>query len=143
MLFLTLFKESILFAFNALRVNKLRTMLSLLGITIGIFAIIMVFTVVDSFEKNLRDSIKSLGDNVVYVQKWPWSFEDNYPWWKYINRPVPKVSELQEIVNRSQKAEAAAFDVSTSLTVKRKNNNIENASIEAVSHDYFRPLSAV
>lgn len=141
MLFLTLFKESILFAFNALRVNKLRTLLSLLGITIGIFAIIMVFTIVDSFEKNLRDSIKSLGDNVVYVQKWPWSFEDNYPWWKYINRPVPKINELQEIQRRSQKAEAAALEVSASLTAKQGNNNIENASVDAVSHDYFKVTS--
>ncbi|RLD82025.1 MAG: ABC transporter permease, partial [Bacteroidetes bacterium] len=72
MIFLHLLKESLYFAFNSLILNKLRTFLSLLGITIGIFAIISVFTVIDSLENSIRDSIAKLGDNVVYVDKWPW-----------------------------------------------------------------------
>ena len=62
------------FAFHALRANKLRTFLSLLGISIGIFAIISVFTVVDAMEDNVHKSVESLGENTVYVQKWPWAF---------------------------------------------------------------------
>ncbi len=46
--------ESFRFAWQALRSNLLRTMLSLLGVTIGIFAIIAVFTLVDSLERNIR-----------------------------------------------------------------------------------------
>ena len=88
---LTLVKESILFAFQAMIGNKLRTFLSLLGVTIGIFAIISVFTMVDALETNVRKSVESLGDNVVFVAKWPWSFGSNYPWWKYMNRPQPRV----------------------------------------------------
>ena len=65
-------RESMQFAYQAITANKLRTFLSLFGITIGIFAIISVFTMVDSLEKNVRDSLQSLGKNVVYVQKWPW-----------------------------------------------------------------------
>ncbi|MGZ4060790.1 MAG: ABC transporter permease, partial [Bacteroidia bacterium] len=64
--------ESISFAVNSLVANKLRTILSLLGITIGIFAIIFVFTVLDSLEQNLRKSVESLGDNVIFLQKEPW-----------------------------------------------------------------------
>ncbi|PHX82465.1 MAG: ABC transporter, partial [Flavobacteriales bacterium] len=56
MLFLTLLRESVIFAFHALRVNRLRTILSLLGITIGIFAIIAVFTAVDSMSNKIRNS---------------------------------------------------------------------------------------
>src|ERR1035438_8388512 len=89
MLFLKLCKESFLFAIDALVVNKLRTFLSLLGISIGIFAIISVFTVVDSLQDNLQTSVSSLGDNVIYIQKWPWEFGPDYPWWKYMNRPLP------------------------------------------------------
>ena len=72
MIYLRLFNESIKFALHALAVNRLRTVLSLLGVTIGIFAIIAVFTVVDSLERNVRDHPNELGDNVVYIQKWPW-----------------------------------------------------------------------
>ena len=65
-------------------------MLSLLGITIGIFAIIAVFTLVDSLETNIRESVNSLGSDVIYVEKWPWAPEDGeeYAWWKYMNRPL-------------------------------------------------------
>lgn len=136
MIYLKLLKESLLFALNALIVNKLRTFLSLLGITIGIFAIISVFTVIDSMEKKIKNSIESLGDNVVYVQKWPWEFGDEYPWWKYMNRPLPNIKELDEIVKRSEKAEAAAFMISTSQTVQYKKYFAENVTIIAVSHDY-------
>ncbi len=141
MLFLVLLKESLIFAIGALVANKLRTFLSLLGITIGIFAIVAVFTVVDSLESNLRGSIETLGNNVVYVQKWPWEFGEEYPWWKYMNRPVPNIEELDIIKKRSKTAEAAAFHVATRKTIKFKNYSIENATITGGSHDYEKIVS--
>jgi putative ABC transport system permease protein len=141
MLFFTLFKESIYFALTALRVNRLRTILSLLGVTIGIFAIISVFTAVDSLEKKLRDSVASLGDNVVFVQKWPWSFGPDYPWWKYINRPLPSPGELVDVQRKLKSAQAVAFEVSTRKTVQRDNTSIENVNVVGVSHDYEKVSS--
>jgi putative ABC transport system permease protein len=135
-MFLGLFKESIVFATNALTTNKLRTFLSLLGITIGIFAIIIVFTILDSFENNLRKSVKSLGDDVVFVQKWPWTFGPDYPWWKYINRPVPQYPELDNIMRKCNGAQAAAFSVSSQVTLKHLSSSIENVTMTAASHDY-------
>ena len=79
MLRIRLVAESFTFAVNSLRVNKLRTVLSLLGITIGIFAIISVFTVIDSLEKYIRTSLNALGNNMVYVQKWPWTPPETAP----------------------------------------------------------------
>lgn len=138
MLWWSILTESFTFAIGALRVNKLRAMLSLLGITIGIFAIISVFTVVDSLEKNLRDGIKSLGDNVVFVEKWPWDFGPNYPWWKYLNRPVPNVTDMENLQERCEKAEAIAFTLYARTNVKAGSSTIENADIVIVSHDYYR-----
>ena len=66
---LRLIRESYIFAFQAIIVNKVRTILSLLGITIGIFCIISVFTIFDSMENSIRKSIASLGNNVLYIQK--------------------------------------------------------------------------
>ncbi|HRC33265.1 MAG TPA: ABC transporter permease, partial [Bacteroidia bacterium] len=73
---------------------------SLLGITIGIFAIILVFTLVDGMERDVTTSIQSLGDNVIYVQKWPWTFGENYPWWKYMSRPLPTYDEMESLKDR-------------------------------------------
>src|SRR3954468_23651004 len=105
---LVLLKESVLFAWQSLVVNKLRSFLSLLGITIGIFAIILVFTIVDGLESNMRGTLQSLGSNVVYVQKWPWLFVPDYPWWKFINRPIPDYKEMQELQRRCRTTEAVA-----------------------------------
>ncbi len=136
-IYLKLIRESFLFAFEALRVNKLRTFLSLLGITIGIFTIISVLTVVDSLENNIRTSVNKLGSNVLYVQKWPWAFSDDYPWWKYFQRPNPQIQEEQELKKRLQSADAISFLVElNNRTVKYRSNTIEGIGITAHSHDY-------
>ena len=138
MIIFGLIKESISFAINSLVTNKLRTILSLLGITIGIFAIIIVFTIVDSLEQNLRKSVQSLGDDVVFVQKWPWTFGPDYPWWKYMNRPVPDYPELSQILEKCDGAQSAAFLVSARITIKYKSNSIERVNINCASHQYDR-----
>ena len=122
MIVLRLLAESFNFATASLLANKLRTFLSLLGITIGIFAIISVFTMVDAIRNNIDESISSLGDNVVYVQKWPWEFGSEYPWWKYMSRPVTRLQELDEISERSKLAEASACKSAVFLTNTKKSN---------------------
>ncbi len=137
-IFFRLVWESIAMAINSLRVNKLRTFLSLLGISIGIFTIIMVFTVVDSFERNLNGSVAKLGNNVIYVQKWPWTFSGDFPWWKYFNRPNPNYKDFEELERRaSSQIDAVAFQIDISgKTLKYKSNSVENVSIIAGSHSY-------
>lgn len=129
-------KESFLFAYGSVIVNKLRTFLSLLGITIGIFAIISVFTIVDSLEKNIRESVASLGDNVIYVQKWPWAMGGDYAWWKFMRRPVPTYQDFEEVKRRSMGAEAVAFTLSSRVGVKFRNNFAPNWIMWAVTPDF-------
>ena len=140
-MFLLLLKESILFAWQALVSNKLRTFLSLLGITIGIFAIITVFTVVDSLERNIRSSVQSLGEDVVFIMKWPWTFGPDYPWWKYMSRPVPEFNEVSEIMQRTKSIEAIGFKVSSRKIVKHRNNIIENANLSGWSYGFDKVKS--
>ncbi|MEI6275856.1 MAG: ABC transporter permease [Prolixibacteraceae bacterium] len=132
MLFIRLFLESFRFAYNSLVVNPLRTFLSLLGITIGIFCIISVFTIIDSLERTIRNSMEKLGSNVVYVQKWPWApppGETDYPWWKYLNRPVPKIVETEEIKRRSNLAQNVVFYHGFSRTVQFGTNKAESVTV--------------
>lgn len=140
-LFLKLLLESFLFALNAITSNKIRTILSLSGITIGIFSIISVFTIFDSIEKTLRDSIDSLGQNVLFIQKWPWGFGDSeYKWWEYYKRPLPKYKELQEIQRRSTAMEVAAFMIQMSKTIEHGEKSIENTAILGISQDYDKVM---
>lgn len=137
MLFLKLFRESFLFAYDALRQNKLRTLLSLLGVTIGIFTIIAVFSAVDTLRNNLQSSVNKLGNNSIYIQKWPWMFGGDYPWWKFIQRPVPNMHDYEELKKRSQTAAAVSFEIYIdSRKVKYKSNTIDGAVLYAVSHEH-------
>ncbi|HSA04855.1 MAG TPA: ABC transporter permease, partial [Tenuifilaceae bacterium] len=97
---------------------------------------ISVFTMVDSLEKNVRDSLQSLGKNVVYVQKWPWGGNEEYPWWKYLNRPEPTFDDMEEIRRRSNLAEAACFNVGFRKQIKYQSNDIPDGTIYGVSTDY-------
>lgn len=135
-LILRLVRESYLFAFQAIVVNKVRTILSLLGITIGIFCVISVFTIFDSMESSIRKSIASLGSNVLYVQKWPWAMGGDYPWWKYWQRPEASLEDTRELEKRSSLADAVAYMVQVNKTVKYQGNYIENVGVMGVSHDF-------
>lgn len=92
---LTLFAEAATTAAGNFRVHPLRTVLSLLGVTIGVFCISGIFTMVDSLEANIRRSVSKLGSDVLYVQRFPWNFSADYPWWKYVNRPKPEPVEAE------------------------------------------------
>jgi len=140
MIVIRLINESFIFALQAIRVNKVRTLLSLLGITIGIFSVISVFTVFDSMERSIKSSIDSLGDNVLFVQKWPWAMGGSYPWWKYINRPEPQLKELEEIQRKSNTIESSTFMIGANRVVKFGNSSIEDATILGVSHDYNKVM---
>jgi len=82
-----------------------------------------------------------LGDDVLFIQKWPWEGGNNYPWWKYYKRPEPKLQDLKEVQRRSAASEASAFMFEVRRTVKYKNNSIEGISVLGVSHDFDKVMS--
>lgn len=130
--------ESLIMAVQAVTTNRLRASLSLLGITIGIFAIIAVYTVVDSLEINIRESVNSLGSDVIYIEKWPWTAEEGqeYPWWKYMNRPLASYDEYEFIQAKSKSTEHSCFLSAVGRRIEYKNNNIDRADIFGVSNGF-------
>jgi len=135
-MFLKLFKEGVIFAFHSVIVNKLRTFLSLFGITIGIFSIISVFTVLDWMEKSIRDSISSLGDNVIYVQKFPWSFDPNLAWWDIIKWPSISERDYEAINKKSSKAETTCLLLSQPEDVKFMKNLATDVPVAAITLEF-------
>lgn len=136
MIIIKLVLESFRFAWNALRSNLLRTTLSLLGVTIGIFAIIAVFTVVDSLERSIKSSLNFLGDKTIYVEKWPWIFDGPYQWWKYVNRPQPIYAEYEFLAENLQEAEAVSVFAVRRTTMKHESNSFNGAHILGISYGH-------
>lgn len=137
MLFFKLLRESFLFAGDALRQNKTRTLLSLLGVTIGIFTIIAVQSAVDTLRNNLQNSVNKLGNNSIYVQKWPWVGGSDFPWWKYLQRPESDLRDFNELSRRITTAEALSYEINIdNRTIKYKSNTVEGAQVDAASQDH-------
>jgi len=101
------------------------------------FAIIAVLSAVDSLETNVRGELSALGDDVVYIQKWPWGGGGNSPWWKYMNRPEPTYKDFQKLSRSFKKADAIAMAVHPPRqTIKYKTNSVSDVQIIPVSHTY-------
>lgn len=128
-LILKIIYESFHSSVRELWTNKLRTILSLLGISIGIFCIIAVMAAVDSMEKNIKQSIQKLGSDVIFINKWPWTFTSDYPWWKYINRPYAKYEEYRILKTKIK----SASEVAMSVRLSGKTTSYEGQSLEEVT----------
>lgn len=135
-MFFRLLKEGFLFAVNSVVVNKLRTFLSLFGITIGIFSIISVFTVLDWMEKSIHESISSLGEDVIYIHKWPWGLNTDLNWWDIIKWPAISMDDYEAVLERSVKTENVCFMVSQTEQIKYKKNLANDVYISAVTHEF-------
>lgn len=146
MLFFRLILESCQFAFSALKDNRTRTLLSLLGVTIGIFTIIGVFSAVDTLRNNIEESVKKIGSKTLYIEKWPWDGGPNFPWWKYLNRPEPTYNNYLDLKSRMTTAEYMAYMINIgNTTIKYKNNSAQGSSVNAATYEnlYIQNLNIV
>lgn len=128
---LTQIFESFRFAWRALKSNLLRTILSLLGVTVGIFAIITVLTLVDSLEKNIKDSFNFLGSGVIYLEKWPFpGGQGEYKWWEFWRRPNATYNEYQFLqANLKHDSGISIFAIRGNMVIKRGSNSIGQARL--------------
>jgi putative ABC transport system permease protein len=141
---INILRESFLFALHALNTNRLRTVLSLLGVTIGIFSIIFVLSVVDSMEAEMKSSFDTIGSDVLFIQKWPFGPEDgakDYEWWKYMRRRPPALRDMDMLKDRLEYADALAFEAGSSGTATYQSNSLADAGIVAVTYDYKETIA--
>lgn len=142
---LNILASSFRLTMQELMVNKLRTALSLIGISFGIFCIIGVLATVNSLEANIQNQIKSLGSNTIYIDKWDYNGGPDYPWWKFINRPVPKFSEVEAIKQRSQLAKNIAFVINANVQVEYQDYALTGVNVFGVSEEEneIQPITMV
>lgn len=139
---LTFFKmlsQSISLAIHALFAHKLRSFLSVLGVTIGIFCLIIVFSLVDTLEKNIRSSFEELGSDVLFVHRW--SFEDGPPamgrnYWKYRKRPEPTYEDFSTLRKKVKGIDLIGITASIGQkNASYRNNNVEGGKVMGIVED--------
>ncbi|PEN13081.1 ABC transporter ATP-binding protein [Longibacter salinarum] len=129
--------EGLRIAGQAIWANKLRSVLTTLGIIIGIIAVTLMATVIDGLDQQFEKSLSQLGTDVVYVSKWPWGQNTNLDWWNYVNRPAIESRLAESIRERSRYARAVAPMTSTNRTVQFKERSI-GAEVTGSTPEYGR-----
>lgn len=131
--------EALKMSFMALVNNKLRSALSVLGITIGIFCVVSVYALVHSLEKSLNNQFSKYGSDVLFVQKWSWDdFGENYPWWNFLKRPESSPEEAEFLSRRLDPAlySSIAFMYNFNRDISAGKEAVKSASIRSISHNY-------
>lgn len=117
----------------------MRTVLSLLSVTVGIFLVIAVLTFVDSLEKNIKDSLNFIGTGVIYVEKWPWLADNDgeYKWWDFWMRPNPSYNEYKFLSDNLKNGSSIAIFADTEgANVKRGSNSVGQVRLVGGSEGY-------
>ncbi|HET6254699.1 MAG TPA: ABC transporter permease [Puia sp.] len=123
-------------ALQEFRSNKLRTFLSLLGITFGIFCIISVLSTISSMQSAVNNDLKSFGTKTIYIDKWQYSGGPDFPWWKYIKRPVPKIEEARLLRLKVPDAEHIDFAIDNSGNVDYGDNSLTGVQYYGNTEDF-------
>jgi putative ABC transport system permease protein len=123
-------------ALQEFRSNKLRTFLSLLGITFGIFCIISVLSTISSMQLAVNSDLKSFGNKTIYIDKWQYSGGNDYPWWKYVKRPVPKYEEVKLIKLKVPDAANVSFGIDGNSNVDYGDNTLTGVQYYGNTEDF-------
>jgi len=134
--FINIVWSSLKMAIQEFRSNKLRTFLSLLGITFGIFCIISVLATINSMKIAIQNDIKSLGSNTIFIDKWEYRNDNNYPWWKFIKRPTPKYEEVKQLKLRVPILANASFLTGDNSVIELGNDILSGVNYYGVTEDF-------
>lgn len=146
-IFVKLIKESVEFAFSQLQGDKFRTLLSLLGVSIGIFSIVAIFTAIDALQENVRRGFDTIGSDIVMVSQYPMMGEDEqgnadatqvFKWWEYMKRLSTTYEDYKFLKANSSLGEDFSFIISTSSTVKYGRRSVSRAGIGCITHNFSR-----
>jgi putative ABC transport system permease protein len=140
---LNIIRNSLKLTFQELKVNKLRTALSLTGVAFGIFCIISVLATVNSMERNIQNEVKSLGSNTIYIDKWDYSGGPDQPFWKFKARPIPKYEEAAMVRQRAVLLDNIAYLMQTSSSISHKDDMLQSAGVYGINEEQMaiQPLS--
>ena len=137
LVYLRLLKESFGFAMNALTNNKLRTLLSLLGVTIGIFSIIAVLAAVDSLDRKISKDLSSLDKNTIYLMKFSFG-PSNIPQWKREQFPNVKYDEYTYMKGAMTNTDEMAYQIFTRReSIKYESKTVSDVNIVPVSQEFI------
>ena len=130
------FKESMLIALRAIRANKIRSILTMLGIFIGITVVVLMTTAIKGINNKFQEGISAMGSDVLYIDKWTWF--SNVPWWEMRNRRNITMDDYRKFAALAKLPIAVAPSLDTRQTLKYKQKSVDNVSVNGSDANYVK-----
>lgn len=132
-------EESFRIAFLQIRMHKMRSILTALGVIIGIIAVTLMGSAISGIQVGFERSLAVIGDDILYVQKWPWHHVDD--WWNYRNRRKIQVSyaeDLKRIIAATPNSRlvTAVPTLNTVRTVKFGDNEVRGVYTQGTTDEF-------
>ncbi len=139
--FLIYIWEGIKIAVEALKAYKLRSILTTLGIVIGVTTVITIVALIQGLNQAFTSEISSIGTDTLYIGKWPWMM-DGDDWLKFRNRPNITLKEADEVRQTATLAKAVAPVMQSRRTIKYKDKMLERVPTVGTTQDYMYTSNA-
>ena len=130
----SLFFENFHISLTAVLANKMRSLLTALGVVIGILAVTLMGTLISGLDRSFEQSMDFLGKDVLYIRKFEW-FGDK-EWWEMRNRPNIKIKHADLLRDRSQYAKYVAPVSEWYTSVKRGDDDISGVRVTGTTNEY-------
>ena len=134
--FLFELKEGLLIALRAIRANKIRSALTMLGIIIGVTVVVLMSTAIKGIDNSFQKGISALGSDVLYIDKWAWF--SNVEWWKMRNRRNIEMEDFEKFKRDAKLPLAVAPSISSRQTVKFGDRRVDNVFLHGSNVDYVK-----
>jgi len=129
-------REGLTIAYRALLANKTRSLLTTLGIVIGVLTVTVMLMIIQGLNRSFTNQLAILGTNTIYIEKWPWVITDG-SWWKYINRPAVTAADYEYVHDRTHLSYAFAAGNGTRRTVGYRDQRLERVQINGATPEYL------
>jgi putative ABC transport system permease protein len=130
--------EGLKISLRAITKNKTRSSLTTVCIVIGIVSVTSMTTLIDGINRSFEKSLQMLGQDVVYIQKWPWGLGGEYKWWEYINRPELEVEYASDLEENNRYVLAASASSYQNRSVRFKDKSATGVTIEGATESVTR-----
>lgn len=135
--FLFELKEGLLISLRAIRANKIRSVLTTLGIIIGVTSVVLMSTAIKGINEAFQTGVSSLGSDNLYIDKWEW-FNNDTPWWELRNRKNLTMEHFEKFREMVTLPAAIAPSIFTNQTAKFEEKSVEFILVVGTNHDYIK-----
>jgi len=132
--------EAFRIAFQVIRAHKMRSILTALGVIIGIIAVTLMGSAIAGIEIGFERSLSVIGDDILYVEKWPWHHVDD--WWNYRNRRTMQVhyaDDLKRIIAATPNSQlvTAVPTLNTVRNIKYGDNQVNAVFTQGTTDEFL------